>query len=80
MERTAYLPSITIKLEDLLLKWERVITALVALCAVAAIVVGIVWLFLKKDTLLFITLGFSSCYLLGRNFWRFRCQRISLKN
>ncbi len=80
MERTAYLPSIRIKLEDRLLKWERVITALVTVCAIVAIVLGIVWLFLRKDTLLFTILGFSSCYLIGRNFWRFRSQRISLGN
>ena len=68
MEKTAYLPSTTIKLGDLLLKWEGVITALVTLCAVAAIALGIVWLFLRKDALLFTVLGFSSCYLIGRTF------------
>ena len=80
MERTVYPPSMTIKLEDPLLKRERIITALVTLCAVIAIVFGIVWLFLRKDTLLFTTLGFSFCYLIGRNFGRFRSQRISLGN
>jgi hypothetical protein len=58
MEKTPYLPSTTVKLEALLAKWARVITALVSLCAVVAIVLGIIWLFLKKDTLLFTTLGF----------------------
>jgi hypothetical protein len=72
MEKTSYLPRTTIKLGDLLVKWEGVITALVTLCAVAAIVLGILWLFLRKDTLLFTVLGFSSCYLIGRKFWRFR--------
>jgi hypothetical protein len=80
MEKTASLPGTTIKLDDLLLKWEGVITVLVTLCAVVAIVSGIVWLFLRKDTLLFTSLGFSSCYFIGRNFWRFRSQRISLQN
>ena len=80
MEKTSYLPSITIKLGDLLVKWEGVITALVALCAVVAIALGIFWLFLRKDTLLFTVLGFSSCYLLGRKFWRFRPQRLSIEN
>ena len=80
MEKTSYLPSATIKLGDLLVKWEGVITALVALCAVAAIALGILWLFLRKDTLLFTVLGFSSCYLIGRRFWRFRSQRLSIEN
>jgi hypothetical protein len=80
MEKTSYLPSPTIKLGDLLVKWEGVLTALVALCAVVAIAIGILWLFLRKDTLLFTVLGFSSCYLLGRKFWRFRPQRLSIEN
>ena len=80
MEERVYFSSITIKIEGLLLKWERVISALVALCAVMALVLGIVWLFLRKDTLLFTVLGFSSCYLLGRKFWRFRSQRLSIEN
>jgi hypothetical protein len=80
MERTAYLPSIMIKRERLLVKWERVITSLVALCALVAIVLGIVWLFLRKDDLLFIMLGFSSCYLVGRKLWRFRPQRLSVED
>jgi hypothetical protein len=78
MEKTAYLPSTTVKLEALLAKWGRVITVLVALSAVIAIGLGIIWLFLRKDILLFTTLGFSSCYLIGKNFWKFRSQRISL--
>jgi ABC-type branched-subunit amino acid transport system permease subunit len=80
MEKTVYLPSIMLRFERLLVRWEGAITALVTLCAVVAIVLGIVWLFLRKDSLLFATLGFSFCYLIGRNFWRFRSQRISLEN
>jgi hypothetical protein len=80
MEKTAYLPNTTVKLEALLVKWETVITALVTLCAVLAIVLGIVWLFLRKETLLFTVLGFSSCYLIGRNFWRFRDERFLREN
>jgi hypothetical protein len=80
MEKTVYFPSFTIRLEDLLLKWEGAITAVVTLCAVAAIVLGIVWMFLRKDTLLFTVLGLSVCYLIGRNFWRFRSRRLSLEN
>jgi hypothetical protein len=80
MEKTSYLPSATIKLEDLLVKWEGVITALVTLCAVVAIALGILWLFLRKDTLLFTVLGFGACYLIGRKFWRFRSQGVSVEN
>jgi hypothetical protein len=42
MEKTAYLPSIMIRRERLLVKWEGGITTLVALCALVAIVLGIV--------------------------------------
>ena len=80
MRKTVYFPSITTKMEGVLLKWEGVITALVALCSVIAIVLGIVWLFLRRDTLLFTILGFGSCYLVGRNFWRFRSQRLSVES
>jgi len=80
MEKTSYLPNTTVKLEALLAKWEKGITALVTLCAVVAIVLGIVWLFLRKDSFLFTTLGFSLCYLIGRKFWRFRSHEISWEN
>ena len=80
MERTAYLPIITVRLEALLANWAKVITALVTLCAVIAIALGIVWLFLRKDPLLFIVLGFSSCYLIGRNFWRFKAKGFPVGN
>jgi hypothetical protein len=80
MEKRAYLPNMTIRLECLLVKWEGAITAFVTLCAIVAIVLGIVWLFLRKDILLFIVLGFSSCYLIGRNFWRFRDERFPWGN
>lgn len=79
MEKTTCLPSIMIRLEYLLVKWEGVITVLVTLCAIAAIILGIVWLFLGKDILLFILLGFSACYLIGRNFWKFRDERFPLE-
>jgi len=80
MEKKVYVPNMTTQMESRLLRWEGVITALVALCAMIAIVLGIVWLFLKKDMLLFTVLGFSSCYLIGKNFWKFRPQRISMEN
>ncbi|HUL29374.1 MAG TPA: hypothetical protein VLZ03_02880 [Thermodesulfobacteriota bacterium] len=80
MGKKVYVPNMTTQMESRLLRWEGVITALVALCAMIAIVLGIVWLFLKKDMLLFTVLGFSSCYLIGKNFWKFRPQRISMEN
>ena len=80
VEKTVYFPSDTIRLECLLVRWEGVITALVTLCAIVAIVLGIVWLFVGKDTLLFIVLGFSACYLIGRNFWKFRDERFPVGN
>ena len=79
MEKTPYFPNTVVKLDALLVKWETGITFLVALCGIVAIALGIVWLFLRKDTLLFTTLGFGFCYLIGRNFWRFRSHEISLE-
>ncbi len=79
MEKMAYLPNTMVKLEALLAKWEKGITVLVALCAVVAIGLGVVWLFVRKDTLLFTILGFGLCYLIGRNFWKFRSKEISLE-
>ena len=79
MERTADGPMITIKLQYLLVKWETVITAIVALCAILAILSGIAWLVARKNSLLFVLLGLSSCYLVGKNFWRFRDREIPLQ-
>jgi len=80
MEKTMSIPSIPLKMEGLLRKRERMITALVTLCAVLAIVLGVVWLFVRKDTLLFATLGFGACYLIGRDFWKFRSGSFSIGN
>lgn len=80
MKETAYSPMITIKLQYMLVKWEGVITAIVALCAVSAILSGIVWLILRKNSLLILLLGLSSCYLIGKNFWRFRNKEMTLEH
>jgi len=72
MEKTVDGSMVTIKLQYLLAKWERVITAIVALCAILAILSGIAWMVARKNSLLVILLGLSSCYLVGKNFWRFR--------
>ena len=79
MQKTAHYPIITIKLQYLMVKWEGVITAIVALCAILAILSGIAWLVARKTSLLFILLGLSSCYLIGKNFWRFRDREIRLE-
>jgi len=71
---------IKIKLHYLLVKWEGVITAVVALCALAAIFSGIAWLVVRKNSLLMSLVGFSSCYLVGKNFWRFRDRELSLRH
>ena len=80
MEKTTYLPNTTVRLEAHMAKWKSAMTALVMLCAVAAIFIGIVWLFLRKDILLFATLGFGACYLIGRDFWRFGSRSFSTRD
>jgi hypothetical protein len=80
MEKTMYLPRFAIKFDDLLAKREGVVTALVTLCGILAISLGIVWLFLRKEPLLFAVLGFGACYLIGRNFWKFRSRGFSVES
>jgi hypothetical protein len=80
MEETAYSPMIRIKFQYLLVKWEGVITAIVALCAVLAILSGIVWLISRKNSQLILLLSLSSCYLIGKNFWRFRNKEMTLEH
>ena len=72
MKETDYSPTIRIKFQYLLVKWEGVITAIVALCAISAILSGIVWMISRRNSLIILLLGLSSCYLIGKNFWRFR--------
>ncbi len=55
-----------------LVKWEEVFTLITILCAVSAIGSGIVWLFLKETLLLYLLIGFSSGYFLGKRSWKFR--------
>jgi len=76
MQYSSDSPMITIKLQYLLVKWEGVITAIVTLCAIFAILSGIVWLIVRKNNLLILLLGLSSCYLIGKKFWKFRDERI----
>ena len=80
MQKTADYPMITIKLQYLLVKWERVITAIVALCAILAILSGVAWLVARKDSLLVALLGLSACYLIGKNFWKFRDKGMPLEH
>ncbi len=80
MKETDYSPMIRIKLQYLLVKWEGVITAIVTLCAILAILSGIVWLISRRNSLLILLLGLSSCYLIGKNFWRFRNKGMPLEH
>jgi len=65
-------PSSKIKMHSLMIEWENMITAVIALCAVSAIALGLAWLVTKKDTLIFLVMGFSLCYLVGKKFWKYR--------
>jgi len=60
------------KIVYLSVKWEEVVTFLTVLCAVAAIGFGVIWLFFRETVLLYILLGFSSLYFIGKKFWKFR--------
>ena len=60
------------KIFYLLVKWEEVITFITTLCAVSAIILGVVWIAIRREYLLFAMLGSSGCYLIGRKCWKFR--------
>ena len=72
MENVVYPSHLRTKFVYLLVKWEEVITFLTVLCALSAIGLGVIWLFLREMVLLYLVMGFSSFYFLGKKFWKFR--------
>ncbi len=72
MEQEIYFSHLGTKFFYLLVKWEEKITFVTILCALLAIGLGMVWIVLKEMVLLYLCLGFSSCYLIGKKFWKFR--------
>jgi hypothetical protein len=72
MENTLQQSHIRTKIIYLSVKWEEVITFLTVLCAVLAIGLGVAWLFLRGMVLLYMVMGFSSFYFIGKKFWKFR--------
>lgn len=71
-QRLYYLSPLKKKMTYFFVKWEEIFTLATVLCALSAIGSGILWLFLKKATLLYMLVGFSSGYFVGKNFWKFR--------
>jgi hypothetical protein len=72
MENIVQQSHIKTKIVYLLVKWEDVITFLIVLCAVSAIGLGVIWLFLREMVLLYIVMGLSSFYFIGKKIWKFR--------
>jgi len=72
MENAVRQSHIRTKIVYLSVKWEEVITFLTILCAVSAIGLGVVWLFLREMVLLYFVMGLSSFYFVGKRFWKFR--------
>ena len=72
MENAVKQSHIRAKIVYLLVKWEEVITFLTVLCAVSAIGLGVIWLFFREMVILYIVLGLSSFYFVGKKFWKFR--------
>jgi hypothetical protein len=72
MENVVYRSHARTKIVYLLVKWEQVITFLTALCALLAIGLGVAWLFLRMMVLLYIVMGLSLFYFVGKKFWKFR--------
>lgn len=60
------------KIIDFLAKWEEGITVLTIFSATSAIGLGFLWVVMKEMTLLYLTMGFSGIYFLGKKFWKFR--------
>jgi hypothetical protein len=67
MKNAAYSLGTRFGFESISIEWERILGILAAFCGIAAIALGIVWIILRKDFLLFLVLGFSSSYFIGRN-------------
>ena len=80
MEKTAHSPSMTARIEDLSVKWEKTITVVVTLFPLAAVALGIAWLISKKEILLLLVLGLSSCYFMGKNVWKFRDKKTTFED
>lgn len=72
MEQRFYSSPLKKKMTYFFVKWEEIFTFATVLCGLSAIGSGIIWLFLKKTMLLYMLLGFSSGYFVGKNFWKFR--------
>ena len=72
MENVVSRSHLRTKIVYLLVKWEEVITFLTVLCALSAIGLGVIWLFLREMVLLYIVMGLSSFYFVGKKFWKFR--------
>jgi hypothetical protein len=67
MKNATYSLTTRFGLTSFSIEWDRILGILAALCGIAAIILGIVWMILRKDFLLFIVLGLSSGYFIGRN-------------
>lgn len=72
MEHTIYPSALKAKIAFLLTRWEEVITVLTILSAVSAIGLGFLWMVMKEMALLYLSMGFSGLYLIGKKYWKFR--------
>jgi hypothetical protein len=54
-------------LESFSIEWEKIFGILAALCGITAIILGVVWMVLRDNYLLYVTLGFSLVYFIGRD-------------
>jgi hypothetical protein len=72
MENMVYASHIRTKIVYLSVKWEEAITFFTILCAISAVGLGVIWLCLREMVLLYIAIGLSSFYFVGKRFWRFR--------
>jgi hypothetical protein len=72
MENAGQQSHIRTKVVYLSVKWEEVITFLTVSSAISAVGLGVIWLFLREMALLYIVMGLSSFYFVGKKFWKFR--------
>lgn len=77
MEYLIDLSSYKTKITDFLAKWEEGITVLTIFSAVSAMGFSSLWLLIKEATVLYLSLGFSGIYFIGKRFWKFRQNRPS---
>ncbi len=72
MEQKVYPCSLKSKMVSFLIEEEETITRITVFCTISAFSLGMFWLFSREMMLLYLSMGLSSRYFIGKKLWRFR--------